>query len=742
MIFDPSLEKLDGNHTAFEAVLAPSWKAAWIWYPGQLGAHLNTRIFQKAIRRCTHIGYPGNFRQPVYYAEFRIKGELESDVEAQWSAPVGRVRVRINGREGDITVRRAQIPRGPVELWVAVDLTVSLPCFLFEAAGLSSGPGWEASLDGSAWQTAEFQHLTGCPDRFPDLDIDQHLLLTQYRLIILRQGSLIHGGFRLEPGGEAVLDFFHNELGELEFEACGENRLYLGVGESVEEASDPDPNSAEQYPLAPFQLSSISRSIHTPERCLRYVRFHAEGVAEVKKIAFQARIYPLSYQGWFECDDEQVNAIWKAGAATLHSNIHDGAILDGVKRDALIWMFDQNIDFDGADLVFFDRNIVRNTLAAKTPPSSLKQSDLGILDMRLYYILGFYQDFLVSGDLDFVRQYRRPIQDLLEMVEGLQDSLGFLSARAFAPQAASGGHHSATLEGVDYLNEFGPDWAGKSDRAGEIRPTDIDGGGTPAYIQMFLKWVFEICAFFAGEWGDEPLSRRWQARAARLAETINHEFWDADRSAYINGLTREGLRDERITFYAQAWAILSGTAPEFRWERMVSVLETLHPRPKNVSMSTYWEYLAYLKADRFDLALTGLRRFWGWQLERGLSRFIEDIRIGDDGQEMLAFYNRPYGLSLNHGWTGATAVSILMRGVLGLKILTPGYRKIEIAPRWRVFTHCKLRLPTPVGNLFLEYNRGDKEDIDLPEGMELVLRNHGQSMQISGPGKFSLSHIL
>ena len=734
MIFDPVLEA----DQAKISTPAPLWDAAWIWYPGQLGAHLNTNVFQKAIRRCTHIGFPGNFRQPEYHAEFRLRAALAEDVLARWAMPPGRTRVRINGREGDITVRQARIPRGDVEILVAVDLTVSLPCFLLEAPGLSTGPGWEVTLDGDRWVPVESQHPAGCPDRLPDLDIDIHLPLRP-RTVVSSQGrSQPEGVYPLEPGGELVLDFWHNELGELQIEALGAGSLDIFVGESIAEVMENDPARSEQLPLAPIALSACSRNYTLPERCLRYARFRASAGCEIRDVIFHARIYPVIYRGWFESDDESLNQIWKAGAATLHSNIHDATIVDGLKRDALVWLFDENIDFDGTDLVFFDREIVRNTLASKTPPPNPRRKDIGILDMRLYYILGFYQDYLVSGDPSYIHRYRQSLTDLLDLLETLQDECGFIPARAFSPQAEGCQAEAGVVEGVDYLSEYGPDWAAKSDRAGEVRPTDLDVAGTPAYAQMMLMRVFEIGAIFARLWGQEPPARHYQDKAARLGEAIRTAFWDEGRGAFINGFTRGGQPDERLSLYAQAWGILTGLLGPGDTRRAVEALVNLDPRPKNISMSTYWEYLAYLKAGRFDLALAQLRRYWGGMLDQGLSRFIEDIRPDDQGQERWVFYQRPYALSLNHGWAGACAVSILMRGALGLNLLEPGYRQVELTPEWRGFNRLALTIPTPLGNLALDYTRGGSEILEIPAGMQVRLLDGERVRDFRGPGTFNL----
>lgn len=804
MIYDPMLEP----ELRVEEAPAVPWQAHWVWFPGQLAAHLNPRIFQKAIARCTHIGYPGNFRQPEYFAVFRCQTNLAEDTPVRWAAPRGRVRVRINGREGDITVRSGRIPKGLSEVQVFVDLTETLPCFLLEpiateaavpvesasqetpppavdqqqdlpllalepAVGLltvATGTGWEASLDGEHWLPAEFLPAFGAPDHLPDVRNDVHLPLLPKKVVSLRNGVEVEGITMLDPGGALLLDFWHDELGELEIEAAGAGVLRVSVGESILEAQDTNPLAAEQYPLDPLPLTESGGSFRLPERCLRYVYLQAEDACRVTRVVFHARIYPVEYRGAFSSSDAQLNEIWQAGAATLHSNLHDAAALDGLKRDALVWLYDQNIDFDASDLLFWDRAIVRNTILSKSLPAVPQRKDIGLIDAYLYYILGFYQDYLASGDVEFLTRYRERITELLNLLESLQDRYGFLSARTFSPRKTAEG--KAGVEGVDYLNEFFPDWAGKRDQPGKPRPTDLENGGTPAYAQMMLMRCFEIGALFANLWQDVPLAERYAANAKRMRAAIRAAFWDAPRGVFINGFTRKGARDDRVSNYAQAWAILTGLIDGAFANRLAQETASLDPRPANLSMSTYWEYLAYVSVGRFDLALDGLRCHWGAQLERGLSRFIEDIRPADDEPASLAFYGRPYALSLNHGWTGATAVSILMRGALGLQVLEPGYALVELRPNWRMFDQLSVRIPSPLGDLALEYvqaaateasarNSTDTSSVEesaagvagptpigvaptgvtlhLPAGMRVQLRDGETLTEFEGPGTFTLA---
>ena len=82
-----------------------TWEARWIWFPGQLAAHRHARRMHRAMQRCTMVGYPANFRQPVSETYFRMSGTAMRDIPLRWAGPVGRIRVSAGGLGGDITSR-------------------------------------------------------------------------------------------------------------------------------------------------------------------------------------------------------------------------------------------------------------------------------------------------------------------------------------------------------------------------------------------------------------------------------------------------------------------------------------------------------------------------------------------------------------------------------------------------------------------------------------------------------------
>ena len=168
------------------------------------------------------------------------------------------------------------------------------------------------------------------------------------------------------PGGDLIVDFWHDELGVLACDASGAGTLSVLVGESLEEVRDPNPRHFEQRPLPEIRLTASRKELTFPERCVRYARFRSSASCEIQNLRLEANVWPVDYRGSFESSDSSLNAIWSAAAATMHANMHD-FYLDGIRRDALPW-HDGLLVLEAGECVFFDGAISRQSTPLADAP--------------------------------------------------------------------------------------------------------------------------------------------------------------------------------------------------------------------------------------------------------------------------------------------------------------------------------------------------------------------------------------
>lgn len=653
------------------------------------------------------VGYPANFRQPVTETYFRTTATTPSPTALRWTGPVGRLRVMAGGRGGDITSRSRQIAAGRSFIEVHIDFAHGLPCLLLEGGPFSTGPSWEASLDGEHWGPVEVGEA-GNPQQRPD-DERETIVPMTVQHVVAPDGPP-RETYVVASGHDVVLDFFETELGALTFETRGSGTLTIQVGESVAEVRDPAPEYFEQYALPPITASATGASVTLPERALRFVRLSAADRVEVSRVRFDARLWPAEMRGCFESSDTDLNAIWQTAVATLRSNMHD-FYLDGIRRDGLVW-HDGPLSLDAYERVFFDADLSRQTLLAETLPARPSVRDIGIIDSQMYTLVGFERELLARGDLAFSRLFRDRIEEIVAFFQSVQDERGFVDARRVEPYG------------------FFPDWTA-SEASGP------DAHGVPAYGQILLSGAFGAAARLARAWGDDVLATRWADASARLTTAIRAAFWQDARGAYANGFDREGRLDTRITPFAQAFAIAFEVAEPGDHASLFRVLDDPTARPAHYSLSQVVELTAYAKAGRAAAAVARVRDVWLPMIRHGYRRFFEDIHPALDPTAQLAMYGRRYGNSLCHAWAGAAPIMTLSRGVLGVEPTSPGYRTCTVAPQRCGLEWVRGAVPTPTGAIGVEW-QGQRGQVTLPPNVSARLPD-GRVVDGAGPHSIAVS---
>lgn len=178
----------------FVAVCAAA--ETWIWYPGQLSAHMQQVQRVKSAERCVNVGYPGKFEQASGLAYFRDKA-------------------------------------GFVE---------KISCDGLPAKWVVNPDDWQVSLDSLHWNIPEFDSRLVARDIRPDAERE-----------IIRTIS-VDGGVAT-PGNPYIADFGELEVGCVRLRARGAGKAEFVVGECREEALCRDTAVFEQRPLPEVELS-------------------------------------------------------------------------------------------------------------------------------------------------------------------------------------------------------------------------------------------------------------------------------------------------------------------------------------------------------------------------------------------------------------------------------------------------------------------------------------------------------
>jgi hypothetical protein len=683
----------------------------FIWYPGQLSAHLQQKRLKESGERCVNVGYPGKFYAPLFNSSFRKEVNFQSETLMKWVS-TGKVKVVVNGKESDSRGGAMKLPKGKTVLLFAVTSENNLPALKVSFNGKTLVDGWKASLDGSEWNFAETSPVFGTAGRMPLDDPETILEIKPDSVWAVQNATIENQIIKIQPNGYVLVDFHYLEMGKVTFKAKGKGKITASVGESPKEALNENTKTFEQFPIEPYSLSETQRQIILPERAVRNVKISSDEGCEISNITFKAKVWPVGFKMSFECNDQRINNIWNASVATLHSSTH-GFYLDGIKRDYLPWSMDAVLSTFGGDYLFGDEQVSRNSLSVAMLPLNPQKTDLGIPDYPLHALIGFNHYYKRYGDFNTIISYRNRIEQLLQFYETIQDERGFISSNV----GSSWG--------------FIPGWATKR---------GPDKKGTPTYAQIMLYYNFKIGADFAEKWGDMESAKHYRTKAETLKKSIMENFWDDQKGLFVNGFTQNGELDLTISHHAQYWAILADIFPENRLNNLFEVLPKIPYYRDVVSYEKGYEFLAYSKARKVREMWSFLFDVFGDWLDQGYTRFPENFSYKKPKDEQLVFYNRPFGLSLCHGANGVPGVVAVLNGIAGFSQSDSELNHYSIRPDMMDLEWANIEFPIKEGKIKLKLLKAGKTQIEIPEDckVDFIDKNNSKTTLMK-KGVYNLS---
>ncbi len=684
----------------------------YIWYPGQLSAHLQQRRLQESQGRCVNVGYPGNYYGPVNKTYFKRICKLIAETIIEWRT-VGKVTIYIDGEKITTTENKVTLPEGESTILYEVVTENDLPAIGITFNGKNSVDGWMASLDGNIWNYAENSPVYGKAGNAPLDDPEILVKIFPVSILPIRNATVDEKTIRINKNGYVLIDFFHIEVGRVTFAAKGRGNVTLFVGESPEEALNEISDYFEQHPIESYPLSETVKQIQLPERALRYIKIFCDEECEVSGVEFIAKVWPVEFQMSFNCSDERINNIWNASVASLHSCMH-GFYLDGLKRDYLPWSMDAVVSTFAGDYLFGDKQVSRNSLSVALLPLNPEKSDLGIPDYPLHALVGFYHYYKRYDDFKTILSYRDRIEQLLTFYESIQDENGFISATV-------GGSWG-----------FVPGWATRQ---------GPDRKGTPTYAQIMLYYNYIIGIEFAKKWGDRNAARHYRNKAQDLKMSIIEHFWDEEQNLFLNGYTRDREIDKMISHHAQYWAIIAGIFSEDKYDNLFKILPQIPYYHDFVSFEKGYEFLAYSKARKVKEMWDFLIDVFGDWLEQGHSRFPENFSYKESKNEQLIFYRRPFGLSLAHGANGAPGVIAVLHGIAGFSQSETQLNHYTMQPDLINLEWANIEFPVKEGKIKLKLSLTGNSEIDIPPGCKVdVIDRNNKKISFSEKGKYRINY--
>lgn len=308
-----------------------------------------------------------------------------------------------------------------------------------------------------------------------------------------------------------------------------------------------------------------------------------------------------------------------------------------------------------------------------------------IPDFTINFPYWVYNYYMNTGDKSIVEETYKYIKAITEYISKNTDSSTGLVTK---------------LEGGDYYGkstnyQYGiVDWP-SSGRFGYDWKNTTSGARTT--VNMLSKRAYDCSAELAEVLGKSEDAQSMRERSSDLKSAINKKLI-ASNGVYCDGLKEDGTQSGTKSQHSTSYALAFGIAPDDKISDMTKYVGGLGMKQGPMTADILIKGL--LNSDNADDALNILtnKNDYGWAkvLENGGSFTWEEWSL------------QSKDASMSHGW-GATAVSDIIRGFLGVKITEPGASRIEISPSAGTLEAAKGEVVTERGLVEVRYSSNNKE---------------------------------
>ncbi len=498
----------------------------------------------------------------------------------------------------------------------------------------------------------------------------------EHASVILDFGIEMNGGVRIlnfessgrEPNGSSTYPTARLTFGE----SLAEAESILG------ESNASNDHSVRQMDIYVPGLSDQSWG-ETGFRFVKIELLAPNTFVYLKSVLAVSVMNDFEYKGFFECDDEVINRIYDTSVYTCHLCLQN-MVWDGIKRDRLVWIGDMMPESMTVRDVFGAIPLVDRSLDFSRETTKLPRWMNDIPSYSMWWILILQDWYMASGNKEFLFRQSDYLKKLLfQLGERVND------------------------DGTVRFYEWNIlDWPSNSS------PYFLNG------VYALMKMSMLAGAFLLREFDDEETAVWCETRAARIS--VPEETGDFKQVAAF--LSLGGLMD------CQKAADLISKNGDSKFSTFLS----------------YFILKALSLADRDDEAIKLMRSYYGHMLDKGATSFWEDFQ-SEWTDESGTLYETPadglkdihkdfgrfcyVGLrhSLCHGWSSGP-VPFLTERVLGINIVEPGCKTLEINPHLGELNWVKGAFPTPYGLVTVSHEKQSdgtvKTIVDAPAEVKII----------------------
>jgi len=459
----------------------------------------------------------------------------------------------------------------------------------------------------------------------------------------------------------------------------------------------------------------------------RYVSIkNFTGTINKKSIQRKIIFYPFDNKASsFVSSDSVLNKVWDLCKYSEKATSFTGYYIDG-DRERVPYEADALINQLSHYAVDAEYSMARRSMAYviyhPTWPT----------EWSLQNVMLAWNDYLYTGDNSFLKKYYPELQKKLLMPLAGDD--GLISTR-------TNKQTSEFLESIHFPKSFDDkqglrdnvDWPHGSKYIGNEKEYDGEQDGFVfddynAVVNAYYYHSLGLMKKIALVLDKKDDATFYEAKAKQVYQSFQEIFL-----ANESGLVKDGDSTMHTSLHANMFALAFGLVPKNNVKKVLAFIQT-----RKMACSVYGaQFLLDALYDNNDgvYALTLLnattQRSWYNMIRSGSTITMEA-------------WDKLYkpNLDWNHAW-GAAPANIIVRKLMGVEPISPGFDTFQIKPQLGNLTFATLKTPCIKGDIFVSYKKDEKRD-----AMEVIIPGNAKAniyvpydasyMQLFVDGKLAL----
>ena len=697
-----------------------TYKATWIWYPGDFEVWLGNKFNNRRTERGAM--FPPFWKQDSHWTTVEFSKTVILERKETISIKTeGMFNLMIDGKLQFGMPEHFDIEAGEHKINIKIHNPSTPPALFIEGETINTDSTWLATYEDKIWIDENgIAHGSGiyvpaAQWMFNSADTPpSKYQLCRKHCEHINSESINNKGI--------LYDFGKETFGYLKFsDIRGVGNLYIYYGESREEALDKE--YCETLDRIQFEESASDNRNFTVNgsKAFRYVYIETDDTLKYDNVSMDYEYAPFleDNSGMFKCNDELINKIWEIGAYTMDLTTRE-FFVDGIKRDRWTWSGDAIQSYLMNYYLRFDNECVKRTIRQLRGKDPVTAHINTIMDYTFYWFKSVYDYYLYTGDVDFVREIYPRMQTMMEYVLNRTN-------------------HNGMAEGKDDDWIF-VDWV----------DFPMHKRGTLCFEQILFCKSLETMQMCVSVLLDKPLDnppqgsikpeeyakdvQRYSELANSLRDKLKPTFWDDKKKAFKHAI-EDGIMNEQITKFPNMFAIIYDyLSEEEKKDVMTSVM--LNPEIEDITTPymRFYELEALCQMGMQEQVIKEIRDYWGGMIKQNATSFWEKYNPNDKERQHLTMYGRPYGKSLCHAW-GASPIYLIGKYYLGVQPTKAGYEEYIVKPTLGDLEWMEGDVPTPYGKIHIYmdkkiiriYSNGgngklivNKKEITIPINNELT----------------------